>query len=165
MVNSMTSFEEIYQRFFNKIENDRDFFVYFNVTDDEAIEIAQKRAKDFLIESVTRLTLSCTPDVDFHDYSLEYDQFNFDLTGNEIELLSSLMREEYFKRDMSKLKAFMNHFSTRDLNLFSPANERKTFIDMVDKIIEENDNKIKKYISIDRLTGKYKAINYAAYNK
>jgi len=158
----MTSFDVIYQRFFNKIENDRDFFVYFNVTDEEAIEIAQKRAKDFLIESVTRLTLACTPDVNFHDYNSEREQFNFDLTGNEIELLSALMREQYFQRDASKLKAFAIHFSPKDLTIFSPANERKTFIDMVDKIVSDNDKAIKNYMSIDRLTGKYKTINYAA---
>lgn len=161
----MTSFDEIYERFFNKIENDRDFFVYFNISDEEAIEIAQRRAKDFLIESITRLTLTCTPDVDFHDYDYELQKFNFKLKGNEIELLSWLMREEYYKRDMSKLKAFVNHFSTRDLNLYSPANERKTFMDMIGKIVEDNDKKIKQYISIDRETGKYKTIDYAAYDK
>lgn len=159
-----TTFDEIYQRFFNKIENDREFFVYFDISDEEAIEIARKRARDFLIESITRLTLSCTPDVNFHDYNASSEQFNFVLTANEIELLSSLMKEKYFERDESKLKAFALHFSPNDFKVFSPANERKTFLDMVEKIRSSNDTAINNYMSIDRETGQYKKINYALYN-
>lgn len=159
----MTSFDEIYQKFFNKIEHDHEFFVLYGISDEEATEIATKRAKDLLLESIARLTLTCTPEVDFHNYDIYADYFNFELTANEIELLSSLMREEYFKRDLVKLKAFAVHFSPKDLNLFSPANERKSFMEMVDKITTENNTKIYRYSSTDRLTGQLKGINYAKY--
>jgi len=50
-----------------------------------------------------------------------------------------------------------------DLNQFSPASERKTFTEMVDKIKLDNINNIDNYKSIDRLTGKRKTIDHSKY--
>ena len=44
--------------------------------------------------------------------------------------------------------------------LFSPANERKTFLEMVNSKKKEVDILISNYRAVDRLTGKLKTINY-----
>ena len=74
------------------------------------------------------------------------------------------MYEVYFERDESLLKAFKIRMTPSDLNQFSPSSERKTFEDMLLRIKNENINKIAKYISTDRETGKRKMIDHSQYD-
>jgi Asp-tRNA(Asn)/Glu-tRNA(Gln) amidotransferase B subunit len=153
-----TTWEEIYQRFFNLIVQDKDFFQYNNIEEFEALEIAKSRAKNYLIDSIAQLTLSCTPQINFYDFNLTTEIFNFNCTNNEMYLLASLMKEHYFNEDLAKLKVWKVHFKTKELDTFSPANERKTFTDMCKDIIKENKKLIKDYMSRDRETGKLKMV-------
>ena len=160
-----TSFEKIINKFFRKIEKDREFFSYYNVTLEDAMQLAKEQANGYLLEAVEKLTDECVPDVDFFDYDEELQVFNFKLTEKEIGLLTDLMREVYFERDFVTLKAFKIAMTPSDLNQFSPASERKTFTDMVNGIKSENVGKISQYASVDRITGKKKLINYSQYNE
>lgn len=160
-----TSFEKIINKFFRKIEKDREFFSYYNVSLEEAMQLAKEQANGYLLEAVEKLTDECVPDVDFFDYDEELQVFNFKLTDKEIGLLTDLMREVYFERDFVTLKAFKIAMTPSDLNQFSPASERKTFTDMVNGIKSENVGKISQYASVDRITGKKKLINYSQYNE
>ena len=160
-----TSFEKIINKFFRKIEKDREFFSYYNVTLEDAMQLAKEQANGYLLEAVEKLTDECVPDVDFFDYDEELQVFNFKLTDKEIGLLTDLMREVYFERDFVTLKAFKIVMTPSDLNQFSPASARKTFTDMVNGIKSENVGKISQYASVDRVTGKKKLINYSQYNE
>ena len=160
-----TSFEKVINKFFRKIEKDREFFSYYNVTLEDAMQLAKEQANGYLLEAVEKLTDECVPDVDFFDYDEELQVFNFKLTDKEIGLLTDLMREVYFERDFVTLKAFKIAMTPSDLNQFSPASERKTFTDMVNGIKSENVGKISQYASVDRVTGKKKLINYSQYNE
>ena len=40
-------------------------FKYYNISTEEAIELAKTRANGYLIEAVEKLTDNCTPDIDF----------------------------------------------------------------------------------------------------
>ena len=160
-----TSFEKIINKFFRKIEKDREFFSYYNVSLEEAMQLAKEQANGYLLEAVEKLTDECVPDIDFFDYDEELQVFNFKLTDKEIGLLTDLMREVYFERDFVTLKAFKIAMTPSDLNQFSPASERKTFTDMVNGIKSENVGKISQYASVDRVTGKKKLINYSQYNE
>lgn len=160
-----TSFEKVINKFFRKIEKDREFFSYYNVTLEDAIQLAKEQANGYLLEAVEKLTDECVPDIDFFDYDEELQVFNFKLTDKEIGLLTDLMREVYFERDFVTLKAFKIAMTPSDLNQFSPASERKTFTDMVNGIKSENVGKISQYASVDRITGKKKLINYSQYNE
>ena len=160
-----TSFEKIINKFFRKIEKDREFFSYYNVSLEEAMQLAKEQANGYLLEAVEKLTDECVPDIDFFDYDEELQVFNFKLTEKEIGLLTDLMREVYFERDFVTLKAFKIAMTPSDLNQFSPASERKTFTDMVNGIKSENVGKISQYASVDRMTGKKKLINYSQYNE
>ena len=160
-----TSFEKVINKFFRKIEKDREFFSYYNVSLEDAMQLAKEQANGYLLEAVEKLTDECVPDVDFFDYDEELQVFNFKLTEKEIGLLTDLMREVYFERDFVTLKAFKIAMTPSDLNQFSPASERKTFTDMVNGIKSENIGKISQYASVDRITGKKKLINYSQYNE
>lgn len=160
-----TSFEKVINKFFRKIEKDREFFSYYNVSLEEAMQLAKEQANGYLLEAVEKLTDECVPDIDFFDYDEELQVFNFKLTDKEIGLLTDLMREVYFERDFVTLKAFKIAMTPSDLNQFSPASERKTFTDMVNGIKSENVGKISQYASVDRITGKKKLINYSQYNE
>lgn len=158
-----TLFEPIINKFFRRIENDEDFFTYYNVSTSEAMQIAKARANGYLIEAIEKLTDSCTPDVDFFDYDEDVGIFNIDLTKKELGLLAGLMYEVYFYRDLVKLKAFKIAMTPSDLNQFSPASERKTFTEMLDSIKQDNLIKIDHYKSVDRITGLPKMIDHSQY--
>lgn len=157
-----TSFNKVISRLLRKIEKDKDFFAYYNMSVSEVQSLVMEQATGYLYDAVDLLTSKCEPDVNFYDYDEE--EFNFSLNQREIGLLASLMYEVYFERDEALLKAFKIRMTPSDLNEFSPANERKTFEDMLQRIKNENINKIAKYVSTDRNTGKRKMIDHSQYD-
>ncbi len=161
--NTCTGFAEVKSRFLKLIEKDRDFFSYYNLSVSEIEAVVEEQTNGYLIDAIDKLTSKCNPDVDFYDYDEELEQFNFQLTKDEVGLLASLMYEVYFERDEVLLKAYKVRLTPTDLNQFSPANERKTFMDMLAEIKLENLNAIKKYDSTVRGTGKRKTIDHSKY--
>jgi hypothetical protein len=160
-----TPFSKVYTKFLDKVEKDNDFFNYYNLSKEESMAIAIERSKAFLEESVADLTLKCTPDIDFNDYDEIIGEFKEDLTRNEINLLACLMFEKYVSRDTALLKTFILNFTPSDIQVFSPANERKSFLSMYSKLQLDNNVMIDNYISKDRLTGKKKGIQYSNYEE
>lgn len=159
-----TSFEKITSRLLRKIEKDKDFFSYYNLSVSEVQSLVMEQATGYLYDAIDLLVSKCEPDVDFYNYDEELQMFKFELTQREIGLLASLMYEVYFERDEALLKAFKIRMTPSDLNQFSPANERSSFESMLERIKNENRNDISKYISTDRKTGKRKTIDYAQYD-
>ena len=87
-----------------------------------------------------------------------------DLTSDEINLLADLMYEVYISRDIATLKSMVNALTSTDLKmLHSPANERKTFMDMYNTLKYNNEVAMSQYNGRDRKTGKRKVINYSQY--
>ena len=159
-----TSFEDVYESFFDKLENDIDFFNYFNVPEAQALDLAKSRSKSYIKESITKIMLTITPDVDFTDCDYDSEIFNFDLTDIEIDLIASIMLEMYLKKDVGKLKAMQTMYPS-DINVFSKANERKSFLEMYKEIKNENTKLLEDYSSKNRLTNIKKAINYELYSE
>lgn len=158
-----TSFKQITDRLLRKIEKDKDFFAYYNMSVSEAKSLVLEQANGYLYDAVDLLVSKCEPDVNFYNYDEEVQEFNFKLTQKEIGLLASLMYEVYFERDEALLKAFKIRMTPSDLNQFSPANERNSFENMLARIKLENVNKISKYISTNRDTGKRKTIDHSQF--
>ena len=158
-----TSFEVIINRMLRKIEKDKDFFTYYNMSVSQAQILVLEQATGYLIDAIDLLNSKCEPEVDFYDYDEENRMFNFELTSREIGLLASLMYEVYFERDEALLKAFKIRMTPSDLSTFSPANERATFENMLARIKQENVNKISKYVSTERTTGKRKKIDHSQF--
>ena len=161
---STTSFDEFYSRFYDKVENDPDFFDYYNHPSDESMEIAQERAKSYLNEAIDIFTLKCTPTVNFFDIDTENSCFNFECTSREIEIITRIMYSIYLERDISKLKPLINSLTATDIkSLFSPANDRKTFESLINWYKNKTDILISNYAARDRLTNKRKTIGYDEY--
>lgn len=157
-----TSFQVFYEAFFNIMEQNRKFFKYYNVSDEEAMEIATMRAKTYLSEAIGRLLLSCSPDVDWNDIDKENECFNFIATNTEIKLIANLMFEQYYEKGLGKLDVVLNTLTASDMKLLAnPSQERNSFNNMLSKIKSDNDTAITKYSARDRLTNKRKTIDYS----
>lgn len=160
----MTLFDTVYDLFFKRVVNDPDFFQYTNVPPTDALELCKINAFDYMIESISTINENCTPDVDFTDYDTLLQQFNFDMTNSEMQMLVNLMFEKFLSRDIAKLKIYNKFFTNSEVALFSPANERKTFMEMLNGLIDRNIRAIKSYGSRDRLTNKLKSYSGASYD-
>jgi len=152
VVELATSFDSIYDIFFKRVINDPDFFGYTNVPDVETLELMKANAFDYMIESISTVYEFCTPTVDFNDYDTVVEEFGFDFTKTEIQIFANLMFEKFLSRDYAKLKIFEKHFTQNEIKMFSPAQERKTFVDMLSKITQRNISTLKSYGSRDRIT-------------
>ena len=136
----MTAFSEIYDKFYELVETDSNFFQYFDLTENEVQDLVHDRAKSYLMESLSVITRNIEPEEDFSfdDYDSELEEFNSDLTFDEIDMLAHLMLEQHFKREFGKLKAFNAQDLPTSLQIFSPANERTSIRALVKDIHEEN---------------------------
>lgn len=157
-----TSYQVFYDAFFCKMEQNRKFFKYYNITDEEAMNLAKLRANTYLNEAIARLLLSCSPDVDWNDIDVENECFNFLATNTEIKLIANLMFEQYYEKGLGKLDVVLNTLTASDMKLLAnPSQERNSFNNMLSKIKSDNDTAITKYASRDRLTNKRKVIDYS----
>lgn len=164
MTTEKTSFQTLFQRFYDRIETDEDFFGYYQVDRTEALELAHLRAKNYLIDALDRLSSTGELEVDFNDYNEEVETVNFEMLGKESKLIAEIMFAEYMKRDVPLLHAFRLSFSPSDLTVFPPSGERTSYLDMIGKLEHDIELMIDDYKSRDRKTGKLKqAINYSAY--
>lgn len=164
MTTEKTSFQTLFQRFYDRLETDEDFFGYYNVDQTEALEIAHLRAKNHLMDALDRLSCVDGLEVDFGDYSEEVETLNFKTLGKENKLITEMMFVDYMKRDVPLLHAFKLNFSPSDLTVFPPSEERNSYMRLIERLEHEIELMMDDYKSRDRKTGKLKqAINYSAY--
>ena len=153
----MTACSGIIERFYRYIENDADFFEYFDLDENQCMVVAHQRSSILLIEAASYLSNKIGVGSVFNvDPTLE--NIAEDLTAIEIDLLVKAMFLCYLKRDLSTLRTFQGVLTSSDLNIYSPANERKTFVEMVSTYENELKISITDYCMVDRITGKYKQI-------
>lgn len=165
MLRSTTPFEFIFNRFYDRLEKDKDFFEYYNIPLSEAIQLAHDRARNYLIEALEILSDIEGVEVDFMDYEDDVEQLNFKTTSRENRLIVNLMFQIYMERDITLLHAFQINFTPSDLNVITPSTERSTYLKLVEKLKCDNDVLIDEYKNRDRKTGKLKnTINYSDYS-
>ncbi len=152
------------EAFLKRVEKDRDFFNYINLSDADSMELALRRAGNYLNEAVSKLSIAGCNHIDLTDIDETLAVFNEDLTRNEIFLIASMMYEFHLDRDISKLKTLSVNFTSTDLRVFDPSNARSTFIEMFKAVRDENKSLIDDYKNTDRETGKFLGIDYAQYD-
>lgn len=155
-----TSFDSINAIFYNFIEEDDNFFDYYGLSREESIALAQQRADVCLVEAAVKLSLEIQADIDFTDYDCDLREFVADFTREEIYLLARLQYEAYLSRDVAKLRANAMRFTSAEQTVFSPANDRKTFMAMYSQVRDENQALIDKYAAKDRMSGTAKELTY-----
>lgn len=151
----MTAFEDVKNAFYNYIENDVDFFSYFELDEDECMEVAGQRAGVLLSEATSYLSRKLIVENVFSAANSSKERFTDTLTDAEVNLLVKTMFLMYLQRDLTKLRTFHGVMTSSDLNMYSPANERKTFVDMVQKYEEDLKIEISEYQMRDRKTGAF----------
>lgn len=161
-----TEFETILNKFYNRIEKDEDFFNYYNITTQEAENIAKQRAVNYLVESLDDLSTLGNLQVDFSDYDEEIEEINFELLPKEINLISEMMFLKYMKRDEALLHAMEINFTPSDLNVITPPTERTSYRNFIKELSEKIDRRIDDYKNRDRYTNALKqTINYSDYSE
>lgn len=159
-----TTFDYLFNRFYKRIEKDEEFFNYYNVSVNEAIQLAHERAKGCLIDALDRLSSTSNLQVDFSDYDEEIEELGFKTTSKENKLIVDLMFQVYMERDLPLLHAFKISFTPSDLTVFSPANERNSYEAFIERLNKDNEIALDDYKSRDRETGKLKnTIKYSDY--
>lgn len=164
--------------FLLRVELDRKFFNYRDVDEDDGLEVAKFRAKNFLVEACGRMMLEGMPSVNFTPVTVTVTAtgensgdeeetglgWDFDLTAGEIYLLSSLMYEQYMERDIAHLKTMNVNFTGTEMRVFDPSNARKTFLSMYESVKARNAELLDIYRNSDRLTGLYSKIDFSSYD-
>lgn len=154
----MTEASGVLTLFFDKLEADDEFFAYYGVDEDKAMELAKERAKSYLHDAVIFLRRRATGEVVF---GLSGDSFTVEITEDEAELLSDIMMLKYYERGLAKLLPKLNVFSASELKmLHSPANERTSYNEMLKDFREHIREEISWYCSHDRLTGAALSVDY-----
>lgn len=150
--------------FISRIEKDIDFFNYFMMIDEQAMDLAHKRAKVYLHEAFSRIMMECNPSVDFFDYDDASETLNFEVNGKEVFLVSMLMYESYLSRDISKIKIRNVDYTSTDLRVFDPSNSRATFMDIYNNVRKQNEELLDTYKNTDRMTNDYVGVDYTRYD-
>lgn len=161
----MTAFNDVVQAFYHYIENDVDFFEYFELDEEQSMAVAKQRAMVLLGEAISYIkrkliienVFSKVEEVveDGEGEVITYMAFTETLTDVEINLLVKAMFLMYLNRDITVLRTFHGVMTSSDLNMYSPANERKTFMAMVQQYEENLKIEISEYSMLDRETGQY----------
>lgn len=160
----LTHFEEIFDRFYKRVEKDDEFFNYYNVSISDAVQLAHDRAKGCLLDALDILSSTSNLQVDFSDYDEEIEIINFKTTKKENKLIVDLMFQVYMERDLPLLHAFKINYTPSDLSVFSPANERNSYEEFIKRLRHNNDIELDDYKNRDRKTGKLKyMIDYPSF--
>lgn len=154
-----TSMMEPINRFLRRVEEDRDFFQYFMLSDEEALSLARHRARNYLEDAIDRMMIDGRPTVDMTDIDEDTFSFNIDLTRSEVFILASLMYEFYLAKDISRIKTQSVNYTGSELKVFDPSNARSTFLKLYENVQAQNEMYLDTYRNTDRNTGGFIAIN------
>ena len=155
-----TTYEEIYELFYDRVINDKRFFLTGVMSAEEAEEIARKRSKSLLLESIVYIQTYGTKDceVDFiGDRDDEQEEFLFELSLVEKQLIADIMLQKYLEKDITlRLNALGQVFEDSDIKVFSPYNDIKYFNLSLTELRTLNNESIDRYKSRDRESFKQK---------
>ena len=152
----MTSYDVVIERFMRKIKQDKDYFCINGVSEEEFVELLNRRSVELLDDAANEMQplISLRQNVNFLDKDDLLERFNFELTSIEIDILSDMMVCKYFDEELIKLKTMQKYLGD-DIKVFSPANERKTYLEMIDYKRDIFLSKIANYNTINRLSGNF----------
>lgn len=110
-----TTYATVYGLFLAKVTD----FDLADMTEEDANAIMS----DLLRQAVGKFSESCKKDL--YDITDEQDGWNADFTDLEVDILSELMVEAWYKPCINNLDLMRNRLSTKDFTTFSPANLQK----------------------------------------
>ena len=107
----MTPYENVTDRFIRKIKQDKEYFCIGAVTEEEFEEILSQRTLELLEDSLNEIQplIAVQQNINFLDKNDFMEQFNFDLTAIEEDLISDMMVVKYFDEELVKLKTMQKY--------------------------------------------------------
>lgn len=159
-----TPFSEIDGIFLKKVERDRRFVEYFNLSDIENIELVIKQCDGFREEAVIYFLINTEVSPALMECDYDKREFTEDLTVSEKGILANLMFQFYYERNLAKLRGYENDFTPTDLKTFSIAEKIRATNEVVSSVREANDALINSYSVKDRLTNQRIGVDYASYD-
>jgi hypothetical protein len=107
----MTSFTTIIDAFLSKITDD----MYLELTEEDTI----RDAKQYLIDAIPYFEFPRFP---LFDYDVEAEQYNVDLTKEEINIFAILMKQAWLDRQINSVENTRMKYSGSDFKFTSQAN-------------------------------------------
>lgn len=152
---------DVISLFFDKLEEDPDFFSYYGVSEADAMALAKERAHSYLKEAIIYFKRNVELNFALGLETVEMvEYFQAPITEDEADILADIMVWKYIERGIAKLKPKTNMFSAAELKLLhSPAAERASFLQMVASLRLNLEIALSKYAGKDRLTGKSKVVD------
>ena len=145
----------ILNRFEKKIKKDRKYFTYRNVSDEELIDIINQRGLDLLDTALEYINPLISPNhgINFNNRDDDLQMFDFDLYRPDVDLISEGMIVAYMDEEKIKLNTMEKDLGN-DIKTYCPADERNSFMNMLETERNELDKKIDNYNMRDRITNK-----------
>lgn len=151
-----TPYQNVMEKFIKKIKQDVKFFMYNGLNEQEIEQIVIERSLEFLDSACDELE----PQLDQITLSNRNDSlecFDDELTRIEIDTISDMMKIIYMREPILKLNKLQTYIGT-DIKTWSPPDERRTYLGLLNDIENKMQVKIDRCNSIDRTTGKQRSL-------
>jgi uncharacterized protein YerC len=153
---TLTPYQNVMEKFIKKIKQDVKFFMYNGLSESEVEQIVTERSLEFLDSACDELE----PQLDQitlsnRDDSLEC--FDDEYTRIEIDTISDMMKIIYMREPILKLNKLQTYIGT-DIKTWSPPDERRTYLGLLNDIENKMQVKVDRCNSIDRTTGKQRSL-------
>lgn len=122
-----TSFETIYNRFFGKITDD----MYLELTYEDTL----RDVKQFLLDAIPFFEF---PRFQLYNYDEELEQYNVDLTIEEIHILALLMKTAWLERQINSIENTRMKYSGSDFKMTSQANHLSKLLQLKSENVRES---------------------------
>ena len=121
-----TTFETIINKFLGKITDD----MYLELTPEDTI----RDAKQFLLDAIPYFEFPRFP---LYDYNEELEEYNVDLTDEEINILALLMKNAWLTRQINSIENTRMKYSGADFKMTSQANHLSKLLSLKTENVRE----------------------------
>ena len=121
-----TQFSAVYNRFLGQITDD----LYLELTPEDTI----RDAKQFLVDAIPYFEF---PRFALYDYNEELEEYNVDLTDEEINILALLMKNAWLTRQINSIENTRMKYSGADFKMTSQANHLSKLLSLKTENVRE----------------------------